>query len=109
GRISAQITNLPNHVETVRAGKVRALGVTTARRSARTPEVPTSAEAGVPGYEVSSWYGMCAPIGVDKAIQNRIEADTLKVLAMPESGHRLPHVGAAVSPQHAAGPRVFLA
>ena len=96
GRISAQMTNLPNHVETVRAGKVRALGVTTARRSARMPDVPTIAESGLPGYEVSSWYGMCAPIGVDKAIQNKIEADTLKVLAMPESRHRLTDMGVDV-------------
>lgn len=102
GRISAQITNLPNHVETVRAGKVRALGVTSARRSARMPDVPTIAESGLPGYEVSSWYGMCAPIGVDKAIQNRIEADTLKVLAMPESRHRLTDLGVDVEPQNSA-------
>jgi tripartite-type tricarboxylate transporter receptor subunit TctC len=102
GRISAQITNLPNHVETVRAGKVRALGVTTARRSARMPDVPTIAESGLPGYEVSSWYGMCAPIGVDKAIQNRIEADTLKVLAMPEVKHRLTDMGVDVEAQNSA-------
>jgi tripartite-type tricarboxylate transporter receptor subunit TctC len=102
GRISAQMTNLPNHVETVRAGKVRALGVTTARRSARMPDVPTIAESGLPGYEVSSWYGMCAPIGVDKAIQNRIEADTLKVLAMPEVKHRLTDMGVDVEAQNSA-------
>jgi tripartite-type tricarboxylate transporter receptor subunit TctC len=102
GRIAAQITNLPNHVETVRAGKVRALGVTSARRSARMPDVPTIAESGLPGYEVSSSYGMCAPIGVDKAIQNRIEADTLKVLAMPESRQRLTDMGVDVEPQNSA-------
>jgi tripartite-type tricarboxylate transporter receptor subunit TctC len=102
GRISAQITNLPNHVDTVRAGKVRALGVTTATRSARMPDVPTIAEAGLPGYEVSSWYGMCAPIGVDKAIQNKIEADTLKALTMPESRHRLTDMGVDVEPQSSA-------
>lgn len=102
GRIAAQITNLPNHVETVRAGKVRALGVTSARRSARMPDVPTIAESGLPGYEVSSWYGMCTPIGVDKVIQNRIEADTLKVLTMPESKQRLTDMGVDVEPQNSA-------
>jgi tripartite-type tricarboxylate transporter receptor subunit TctC len=102
GRISAQITNLPNHLETVRAGKVRALGVTTARRSARMPDVPTIAESGLPGYEVSSWYGMCTPIGVDKAIQNRVESDTLKVLAMPEARQRLTDMGVDVEPQNSA-------
>jgi len=58
GRIAAQMSNLPNHVDTVRGGKVRALGITSMKRSARLPEVPTIAESGVPGYDVSSWYGM---------------------------------------------------
>src|SRR5919112_4061818 len=80
GRIAASMSNLPNHIDTVRHGKVRALGITTAKRSQRLPEVPTIAESGLLGYDVSSWYGMCAPAGVDKAILNKIEADVLKVL-----------------------------
>jgi tripartite-type tricarboxylate transporter receptor subunit TctC len=102
GRIAAQMTNLPNHIETVRTGKVRALGITTAKRSARLPEVPTIAEQGLPGYDVTSWYGMCAPIGVDKAIQNKIEADTLKVLAIPEVKQRLTDMGVDVEPLNSA-------
>lgn len=98
GRIAAQMTNLPNHIETVRAGKVRALGVTTAKRSPRMPEVPSIAEAGLPGYDVSSWYGVCAPIGVDKAIQNKIETDVLKLLAMPQIRQRLVDLGVDVEP-----------
>jgi tripartite-type tricarboxylate transporter receptor subunit TctC len=66
------------------------------------PDVPTIAESGLPGYEVSSWYGMCTPIGVDKVIQNRIEADTLKVLTMPESKQRLTDMGVDVEPQNSA-------
>jgi tripartite-type tricarboxylate transporter receptor subunit TctC len=102
GRIGAQMSNLPNHVETVKTGKVRALGITSARRSARMPDVPTIAESGLPGYDVSSWYGMCAPIGVDKAIQLKIEADTLKLLAMPELRQRLLDLGVDVEPQNSA-------
>jgi tripartite-type tricarboxylate transporter receptor subunit TctC len=98
GRIAASMSNLPNHIETVRNGKVRALGITTARRSHRLPEVPTIAESGLPGYDVSSWYGMCAPNGVDKAIQNKIEADVLKVLAMSEVKQRLTDMGVDVEP-----------
>jgi len=98
GRIAAQMSNLPNHIETVRTGKVRALGITTAKRSQRLPEVPTIAEAGLTGYDVSSWYGMCAPVGVDKAIQNKIEADVLKVLAVPEVKQRLTDMGVDVEP-----------
>jgi tripartite-type tricarboxylate transporter receptor subunit TctC len=100
GRIAAQMSNLPNHVETVRTGKVRALGITSAKRSARMPDVPTIAEAGLPGYDVSSWYGMCAPIGVDKSIQNKIEADVLKLLATPELRQRLVDLGVDVEPQN---------
>ena len=102
GRIAAQMSNLPNHVETVRTGKVRALGVTSGKRSARLPEVPTIAEAGLPGYDVSSWYGVCAPIGVDKAIQSKIETDVLKLLATPELRQRLVDMGVDVEPLNAA-------
>jgi tripartite-type tricarboxylate transporter receptor subunit TctC len=100
GRIAAQMSNLPNHVETVRTGKVRALGITTAKRNPRLPEVPTMAESGLPGYDVSSWYGVCSPIGVDKTIQNKIEADVLKLLANPEIKQRLIDLGVDVEPQN---------
>jgi tripartite-type tricarboxylate transporter receptor subunit TctC len=102
GRIAAQMSNLPNHVETIRTGKVRALGITSAKRSPRLPDVPTIAESGLSGYDVSSWYGVCAPIGVDKTIQNKIEADVLKLLAMPELRQRLVDLGVDVEPQNSA-------
>jgi tripartite-type tricarboxylate transporter receptor subunit TctC len=102
GRIAAQMSNLPNHIDTVRTGKVRALGVTTIKRSPRLPDVPTIAESGLPGYDVSSWYGVCAPIGVDKTIQMKIEADVLKLLAMPELRQRLVDLGVDVEPLNSA-------
>jgi tripartite-type tricarboxylate transporter receptor subunit TctC len=107
GRIAAQMSNLPNHIDTVKTGKVRALGITTAKRSARLPDVPTIAEAGLPGYDVSSWYGMCAPAAVDKAILNKIETDTLKLLAMPDVQQRLSDLGVDVEPQNAAAFSAF--
>jgi tripartite-type tricarboxylate transporter receptor subunit TctC len=102
GRITAQMSNLPNHIDTVRTGKVRALGVTAIKRSPRLPEIPTIAESGVPGYDVSSWYGMCAPIGVDKAIQKKIEVDVLRLLKMPEIRQRLVDLGVDVEPLDSA-------
>jgi tripartite-type tricarboxylate transporter receptor subunit TctC len=102
GRIAAQMTNLPNHIDTVKHGKVRALGVTTLKRSNRLPEVPAIAESGLPGYDVSSWYGFCSPIGVDKAIQNKIEADVLKLLATNDVKQRLTDLGVDVEPQNSA-------
>jgi len=102
GRITAQMSNLPNHIDTVKTGKVRAMGITTAKRSARLPNVPTIAEQGLPGYDVSSWYGICAPAGVDKSVLAKIETDTLKVLAMPDIRTRLVDLGVDVEPLNGA-------
>jgi tripartite-type tricarboxylate transporter receptor subunit TctC len=102
GRITAQMSNLPNHIDTVKHNKVRALGITTAKRNPRLPEVPTIAEQGLPGYDVSSWYGVCAPVGVDKAIQAKIEADVLKLLGTPELKQRLTDMGVDVEPLNSA-------
>ena len=102
GRVVAQFTNLPNHIDTVKTNKVRAMGVSSGKRNPRLPDVPTIAEQGVPGYDVSSWYGICAPAGVDKAIQAKIEADSLKVLTIPDVRNRLIELGVEVEPMNAA-------
>jgi tripartite-type tricarboxylate transporter receptor subunit TctC len=68
----------------VRAGKLIALGVTTARRSSALPDVPTVAEAGLPGYAASAWYGLFAPAGTNKAILEKVAADTTRVARLPE-------------------------
>ena len=95
GRIDAQSTNLPAHVDNVRAGKVRALGVTSAKRSPRLPEVPAFAET-VPGFDVTVWYGMCAPTGVPKPIVSKIAADVAKAVKTPEVHKRLEDLGVDV-------------
>jgi tripartite-type tricarboxylate transporter receptor subunit TctC len=100
GRIIAQMSNLPNHIDTVKQGKVRALGVTSGKRNSRLPQVPTIAEQGVPGYDVSSWYGICAPAGVEKSIQAKIEGDSLKVLAIADVKQRLMDLGVEVEPMN---------
>jgi tripartite-type tricarboxylate transporter receptor subunit TctC len=68
----------------VREGRVRALGVTTAQRSAMMPEVPTVAESGLPGYEADVWYGVIAPKGLPQPIAAKIHADTSAALQRPE-------------------------
>lgn len=108
GRVSAQITNLPAQVENIRAGKVRALGVTSAKRSARVPEVPTIAESGVPGFEVTVWYGMCAPAAVPKSILEKVGVDVLKVLAMSDVRQRLADQGVDVEPKDAGQFAAFI-
>ena len=88
GRVGVQITNLPGQLENVRAGKVRALAVTSAKRSSRLPEVPAISET-LPGYDVTVWYGLCAPAGVSKAIVRKVNADVVQALNTPDTQRRL--------------------
>lgn len=86
----------------MKQGKVRALGVTSGKRNPRLPNVPTIGEQGVPGYDVSSWYGVSSPAGVDKSIQAKIETDSLKVLAIADVKQRLTDLGVEVEPMNSA-------
>jgi tripartite-type tricarboxylate transporter receptor subunit TctC len=72
----------------VQAGKFRALGVTGATRLAAAPNVPTIAEAGLPGFEVTGWYGLLAPANTPKEIVSRLSVETAKVMQMPETLQR---------------------
>ena len=67
----------------VRAGRVRALGVTSLKRSPAIPELPTISEAGVPGYEVTTWSGVIVPAGAPKTIVARLNAEINKALVSP--------------------------
>jgi tripartite-type tricarboxylate transporter receptor subunit TctC len=95
GRMDAQVTNLPAHVENVRSGKLRALGVTSTKRSPRLPDVPAIAET-VPGYELMVWYGVCAPAGVPKAIVNKVAADVQQALKTPDVQKKMESYGVDV-------------
>ena len=72
----------------VRAGKLRALAVTGAQRSSKAPDIPTLAESGVPGYEVTSWYGLVVPTGTPKEIIARLHAAAANALGQPEVKER---------------------
>jgi tripartite-type tricarboxylate transporter receptor subunit TctC len=78
----------------VREGRLRPLGVSSARRSALLPDAPTIAEAGVPGFEFSFWNGLWAPAGTPPALVERIAADVRRALSQPELRERLTAVGA---------------
>jgi tripartite-type tricarboxylate transporter receptor subunit TctC len=97
GRVAAQITNLPGQVENVKAGKVRALGVTTLKRSARLPDVPTIAESGVPDFEVTVWYGLCTPAAVPKPVLSKLRGDVVAAVNSADLRSRLDQLG--VDPQ----------
>ena len=91
--LSAQVQiafdQISSSIAHVRSGKLRALGISTAKRSALLPELPTIAEAGVPGYEATSWNGFAVRAGTPRAIVERLQQETAKVLAEPDTRERL--------------------
>ena len=94
GRVPVMCDSITSAQPHVRAGRLRALGVTSSTRSATMPEVPTLAEAGVPGYEMNPWFGLFAPAGTPPAIVARINADVMRTLARPDVRERLAGIGA---------------
>ena len=77
----------------IKAGRLRALGVSSSARAPAMPEVPTIAEAGVPGYEFSSWFGLFAPAGTPREVIARLYMEAAKAMAQPEVRERLPAMG----------------
>jgi tripartite-type tricarboxylate transporter receptor subunit TctC len=78
GQVQLMFDNMPSSIEHVRAGKLRALGVTTAKRSPAMPDLPTIAEQGVAGYEATSWFGVMAPAGTPKPIVDKLSQQIAK-------------------------------
>jgi tripartite-type tricarboxylate transporter receptor subunit TctC len=81
GRITVIISTMASALPQMKAGKIRPLAVTTAQRSSFFPEVPTMDEAGVKGYEFSTWYGLLVPAGTSRAIVDRLNTETRKAIA----------------------------
>lgn len=84
GRIDVMFDAPAQYEPHLRTGKVRALAVAAPKRLSRLPDVPTTAEAGLPGYVLASWFGLAAPAGTPAEIVNRINADVQKALAAPD-------------------------
>jgi tripartite-type tricarboxylate transporter receptor subunit TctC len=102
GNIVALFDNLPAQIGPVKSGKLRALGVTSPKRSALLPDVPTIAEAGLPGFEVVVWYGVCAPSATPKALQAKLEADISRTVGSADLQRRLLDQGVEAQPMSAA-------
>jgi len=85
--------SVASSMEHIRAGRLRALGVTGLKRSALAPDLPTVAESGFPGFEVTAWHSFVAPAGTPPAIIRRLNAETLKVLRIPEVVKLINNVG----------------
>ncbi|MEI7497052.1 MAG: tripartite tricarboxylate transporter substrate binding protein [Betaproteobacteria bacterium] len=84
GQISFAFDNLPSSIQHIRSGKVKALAVTTAKRWPHAPEIPTMAEAGLPGYESSAWFGLLAPGNTPKAVVDLLQRHVSAILKQPE-------------------------
>ena len=84
GHVHVAFDNTPNVLPQVKAGKLRALAITSATRSAMVPEIPTVAEAGVPGYEVGVWFGLVAPAATPPDVLAKLNAELNKILAVAD-------------------------
>ena len=98
GEVNMVFATAETAVPQVKAGKIRALGVTTAKRSALLPDLPTIAEGGLPGYEANNWYGLLAPAKTPAAIVERLNREVVKVLNMPNVKEQLFRSGLDASP-----------
>ena len=94
GRIELMFDNLASAKAQVAAGRVRALAVTTARRSPLVPDLPTIAEAGLPGFDISTWFGVFAPAGTPREALERLHAEFARALAAPEVREKMLALGA---------------
>jgi len=94
GQVALSFATVLETLSHVKSGRVRALAVTSAARSVAYPDLPTVAEAGVPGYESISWLGLFAPAGTPRDIVNRISSDVQRIIRLPEVKERLLAQGA---------------
>jgi len=89
GQTQLVFAGVPGAAAHVRSGRLRALGVSTSTRLAVFPELPTIAEAGVPGYEVTQWYGVLAPAGTPKAVVDRLHKEIVSAVKSKQMHERL--------------------
>ncbi len=94
GQIQLMFDNLASSLGQVKAGRVKALAVTTAKRTALAPELPTIAESGLPDFDISTWFGVFAPAGTPKEALDRLHAEFTKALATPDVREKMLALGA---------------
>jgi len=93
GEVQLIFSSVPSALGQIRAGKIRALGVSTAKRSGVLPDVPTIHEAGVTGYDAASWYAVFAPAGAPKPVVARLGKEIVRIMAVPEMRDRFANDG----------------
>ena len=98
GQVQMSFDTMASVLPHIKSGKVRALAVASVVRSAQLPHVPTLAEAGVKGVEMSAWYGIYMPSTTPRPVQERMQAEVLKLLNLADTKTRLETIGAEISP-----------
>jgi tripartite-type tricarboxylate transporter receptor subunit TctC len=98
GQIPLNFENIAVVLPHIKAGKVRALGVTSAQRNRFLPEVPTIAESGYPGFESVGWFGLMAPAATPRDVLTRLNSETVRILQQPDVNSRILGLGAEVKP-----------
>jgi tripartite-type tricarboxylate transporter receptor subunit TctC len=98
GEVAVYMSSIQPAMPMLKAGRVRALGVTSSTRIPTLPDVPTIAETGLPGYEVTNWYGVMAPAGVPKDILTKVHGDLVKAMKQPDVQQRFAAEGGDATP-----------
>lgn len=98
GRVTMMFDNMPSSLPLVKEGKLRAIGVTSAKRSAAAPDIPTIAEQGLPGFEAVSWFALFGPANMPKAVTDKLSAEVGKIMKSPEVSKKLLDIGLEPSP-----------
>ncbi len=93
-RVDVYIGSIPSFRPHLRAGRIKGLAVTSSQRSGDLPELPTVAEAGLPGYEMTGWYGAYAPAGISRDIMKKLQTDFIRAIRDPDTSARLVSAGA---------------
>jgi tripartite-type tricarboxylate transporter receptor subunit TctC len=108
GQVNIMFDTLVSTVQLIRGGRLRALGVTASKRSGELPDVPTIAEAGVPGYEATSWIVFFAPANLPPAVLNKLHTETIKALALPDVKERTARLGSDIIGNNPVQARAFV-
>jgi len=96
GQLEVYIATIPTIMPMVKVGRIRAIAVSSSKRSAALPEVPTMAESGVPGFEMTSWFCVLGPAGMPKPIVARLNTEIVNALNASEARNRLVEAGVNV-------------
>jgi tripartite-type tricarboxylate transporter receptor subunit TctC len=98
GQVQMSFDTLASVLQHIKSGKVKALAVAAAKRNPQLPDVPTLAEAGVKGVEMSAWYGVYMPAATPKPVQQRVHEEVNKLLPLPDTRTRLAAIGSDIAP-----------